>query len=51
MVAHYAYDRTVFGCGPFTRIPKETVEAMVDIFMQGMSTEGKQMKARNSYLL
>ena len=42
MVAHYAMTGLVFGCAPFPQDPKQVVQEMVTIFMQGMSTEGKQ---------
>jgi AcrR family transcriptional regulator len=39
MVAHYALSGLIFGCAPFKEPPTEIVEAMVDIFMTGMSKE------------
>lgn len=48
MVAHYAMTGLVFGCAPFPRSPKEVVDEMVTIFLQGVSAEGKRTKDKRS---
>jgi AcrR family transcriptional regulator len=39
MIAHYAQSGLVFGCAPFSQPSQEIVEAMVEIFMKGMTKE------------
>lgn len=41
MIAHYALTGLLFGCAPFEKDPKQVVNEMVHIFMQGMCTEPK----------
>jgi len=42
MVAHYAMTAIVFGANPIDRPPKEVLREMIDIFLSGMCTQGKE---------
>lgn len=42
MIAHYAQAGLIFGCAPFTEPPNEIVEAMVQIFLTGISIEDSE---------